>query len=120
MKVHQDLKHEYRAMREEIVKLATQAELEKGQLSVYERTIFKSLPQVCAICGDTKGLTLDHIVPQSLLRDLGVDVLREYVEDNYQVLCHYCNSKKGGKLDVRIPRTKELLLKVIEKYINGR
>ncbi len=44
---------------------------------------------VCAHCGTTDNLTIDHIKP---LSDEGGDE-----RSNLQVLCGPCNSRKGGK-----------------------
>lgn len=50
----------------------------------------------CTYCGSRERLTIDHIVPRSVLR-----VTREYGKHNpanFQVLCESCNIKKGAKL----------------------
>jgi len=44
----------------------------------------------CQVCGSTDGLCIDHIVPASRGGDSS--------DDNLQVLCISCNTKKGNKL----------------------
>jgi hypothetical protein len=69
----------------------------------------------CARCGRTEMQTCDHIVPASLCDQLGVDMDSELDEENFQVLCRPCNQYKANRLDFSIPKTKELLLKYINK-----
>jgi hypothetical protein len=42
----------------------------------------------CVWCGSTERLVLDHVIPVALGGDNS--------DDNYQVLCRGCNSKKGS------------------------
>ena len=44
---------------------------------------------ICALCGSTDELTIDHIIP--------VAAEGPESEENYQVLCRPCNSSKGTK-----------------------
>lgn len=46
--------------------------------------------RVCAECGATEDLSIDHIMPEALG---GADDL-----DNLRVLCRPCNSRKGKRL----------------------
>lgn len=67
-------------------------------------------------CGETRHLTVDHIVPVSLLEQFNLDkptVLYE-MEENFRYLCRYCNSNKSSKIDVRDPKTYLILRKVLE------
>lgn len=50
-----------------------------------------SLPRICALCGSTDALTLDHIVPFSRG---GTNLL-----GNVRLLCHRCNQSKRDMLD---------------------
>ena len=69
----------------------------------------------CAKCPRKDDLTLDHIIPRQILTQMGIDVLRFYAPENYQVLCFPCNIFKGNQLDFSNPKTKELIIKYIEK-----
>lgn len=68
----------------------------------------------CAKCKRTENLTLDHIVPLSVLEQLGADVDQDLDDRNWQILCRPCNSFKANRLDFTNPNTKKILL----KYIN--
>ena len=109
-KVPIEYRQQYNGLKEELKRLKGEGLLDKMKNEVLELTIFKGLPQVCAKCGETKYLTLDHLVPQSLLQDLGIF---EVIEDNYQILCRYCNHKKSNRLDMLNPKTKEILRRII-------
>lgn len=45
----------------------------------------------CQLCGAETHLCIDHVIPVSRGGDSS--------DDNLQVLCHSCNTKKGNKLD---------------------
>ena len=64
----------------------------------------------CAKCGGKIGLTIDHIVPQSLLQQFGLDdEIYEY-ELNFQILCRFCNQVKQNRMDFSTnPKTLSLL-----------
>lgn len=82
-----------------------------------EQAIFKDLLETekeCQNCPRTENLTLDHIVPEEILRNFGVDVEREIIEGNYQLLCRTCNSFKGNRLDFSNSSTKEIIIKLLE------
>jgi 5-methylcytosine-specific restriction endonuclease McrA len=59
-------------------------------------------------------LTIDHIIPVSILNQMGIIGNETFQEENFNVLCTICNNLKGEKLDFSNPKTKELLL----KYLN--
>ena len=84
--------------------------LEKKYLEYLIKTIGK-----CERCGRIDRLTIDHIIPKLLLAQLGVDIEREFDEENLQLYCYACNQYKNYRLDFAIPKTKELLLKYINK-----
>lgn len=109
-KVPIEVRKEYNTLKEELKRLKAEKLIDKVKNEVLELTIFKELPQVCTKCGETKMLTLDHLIPESLLLDLGIF---EVVEGNYQILCRYCNHKKSNRLDMVNPQTKVLLEKII-------
>ena len=92
--------------------------MNRAQRIATERKIFAALMltmPVCAKCNRTDRLTLDHIVPVAYLGAFGFDVLREVVEDNYQILCQPCNLFKMDRLDFSNPKTKEILLRLLDK-----
>lgn len=67
----------------------------------------------CCKCGSDKKLTLDHTIPVMLLEQLGVDEKRSFMPDNYEIMCKRCNTFKSHRLDFTNPRTKKLLLELL-------
>lgn len=64
----------------------------RKRISNYKKIFEKLLSKYnfrCSICGATKLLTIDHIIPVS---KGGSDE-----EANLQILCKSCNSSKGAK-----------------------
>lgn len=73
------------------------------------------LPELRCDCGSNAQLTVDHIIPQYFLNDLGLfDEVYED-EENYEIMCRLCNKKKGSHIDPRHPKVFELLEKYIAK-----
>lgn len=69
----------------------------------------------CYRCGREDWLTVDHIVPVSILRDMGVPELETYADkENLRLLCKMCNGFKANRLDFSDPRTKRVLLRILE------
>jgi 5-methylcytosine-specific restriction endonuclease McrA len=61
----------------------------KGWRRIRERILARD-GHCCQSCGDTEGkMHIDHIVPKRLG---GSDL-----EENLQVLCQFCNLRKGGR-----------------------
>ena len=106
---------EFKKILEECKKIEEGKNFTRKQVVVYEQTIFKDLPQVCVKCSRKENLSLDHVIPKDLLQYFGIDYEREVVEGNYQILCKMCNNFKGNRLDFSTPKTKEVLLKLLEK-----
>ena len=70
----------------------------------------------CGKCQRKENLTVDHIVPVSLLEQLGIYIDQDPNEcENWQILCFPCNQYKKGRLDFTNLKTKSLLLKYINK-----
>lgn len=70
----------------------------------------------CWRCGREDWLTIDHIVPVSMLRDMGVPEIETYAdEENLRLMCKPCNGFKANRLDFSDPRTKQVLMRVLEK-----
>jgi len=101
---------------EELKEKGKQDRETNGIRTAKEQAIYKDLlrQKKCNKCPRTENLTLDHIVPKDLLTCMGVDIKRQIVEGNYQLLCSTCNQFKSNRLDFSIPETKQLLLKLLE------
>lgn len=71
----------------------------------------------CAKCGRKDHLTVDHIIPTSLLgiMNLPSDPAHED-SDNFQILCRWCNTLKANQLDHLNPKTVPLLNKYVKEY----
>lgn len=73
----------------------------------------------CSECGKKDLLTVDHIIPVSILEPLYLDSERYDLiyndEDNFQILCRYHNAKKRNNLDIRNPKTIPLLKRLLNK-----
>ena len=65
-------------------------------------------------CGRIENLTIDHIIPEMILRDFGFRPRKFFDRENFRLLCRPCNQLKSGRLDFSIPKTKELLLKYLK------
>ena len=71
----------------------------------------------CDRCGTEKDLTVDHIIPESLLVQLGLEPRVSYVPQNYGVLCRRCNLFKANRLDYANPKTKPLLKEFVDSIL---
>lgn len=69
---------------------------------------------ICEKCGKEKDLNVEHIIPVSILEQLGLEKERYEDEENFAHYCFACNRFKASRLDISNPKTKILL----EKYIN--
>lgn len=69
----------------------------------------------CEKCGREVLLTIDHIIPISILYDLGIDSKTTVDFENLRVLCKPCNMLKSSHLDFSTPKTKILLLRYIKR-----
>lgn len=75
----------------------------------------KNGTEKCAKCEETRDLTVDHIVPVELLEKFMLDriyVLYE-MDENFQILCRYCNRSKSCNIDVKNPVTYKILNRVL-------
>jgi 5-methylcytosine-specific restriction endonuclease McrA len=89
--------------------------LTKGNTVALEQAFFKDEAKECEKCKRVNDLTLDHIVPKDIMFQLGIDIDRVFIEDNLRILCKLCNQFKSNKLDFSTPKTKEILLRYLEK-----
>jgi 5-methylcytosine-specific restriction endonuclease McrA len=111
-----NLKDNYKLQVAEMLADKQKAELSRRNVETITFAYCKELLAVgkCARCGRSEMLTIDHIIPKTLLRFF-MDAERELLLENYQVLCRPCNQLKSAQLDFSIPQTKELLLKLLER-----
>ena len=81
----------------------------------------KSGKEKCRVQGcESKIITVDHIIPISVLMPLYQDSKKERWEmiyndeENFDFLCQYHNKMKNCQLDIRHPKTIPLLKRLIE------
>lgn len=69
----------------------------------------------CAKCGETRFLTVDHIVPVHILLsfDFTTELAYEF-EENFEILCRWCNQMKKGHIDPRNPKVYSVLRRVLD------
>lgn len=67
-------------------------------------------------CGRRYQLTVDHIIPVSLLIQLGLKEVGYDDEENFDIICRFCNTQKAGGLDHNNPKTLPLLKKYLALY----
>lgn len=75
---------------------------------------------MCEKCGRTgeNHLTIDHIIPQAILKSMGIEAHLDRETKNLRLLCRICNTNKGHFLDFTDKRTKPLLLMYL-KMVEG-
>lgn len=73
----------------------------------------------CIKCPSTNELTVDHIIPVSLLEFFGIKREQSYTMKkhgaNLQLLCRACNSLKSNRVDWSDKRSLPLLQSYIDK-----
>lgn len=73
----------------------------------------------CAKCGETRNLTVDHIVPAMFIEQICMDTdtwdAKWNLDENYEILCRYCNNFKSNRIDPRNPRTIQVLQMLIDR-----
>jgi len=69
----------------------------------------------CSRCGSTRDLTVDHIIPSSILQSFGIDTAKVLIDENFDLLCLRCNMFKANRLDFANPKTKPLLIRFINE-----
>lgn len=71
-----------------IIRLAKYVKVPYQKVSLTRTNIFRRDGNVCAYCGSSRNLTIDHIIPKSRG---GKDCW-----ENLVTACSFCNSKKGN------------------------
>ena len=66
----------------------------------------------CEECGETERLTIDHIIPCCILRDMGFGFYED--DENIRLMCETCNDKKSERLDFTEPRNIPLLRRYLD------
>ena len=92
--------------------------LNKLRKSIIEQENGNRSDLKCVKCGLNKFLTVDHIIPVFLLEQFCLKDEKYNMEDNFQYLCKFCNQQKGSGIDVRNPKTFELLEEIIKRTKN--
>lgn len=83
-----------------------------------------STSEVRCKCGESRNITVDHVVPVHILECLGLDKTEIIynMEENFEFLCRYCNQMKSGRIDPKNPKTYLVLEKVLNEakvyYLN--
>lgn len=99
------------------VKEAKEDLFSQGQITALEIQWKKKMidsGEICK-CGRKDMLTVDHLVPKHILIDMGFDARRQWMPENFVLMCRPCNALKSGHLDFSNPKTKEILLNLLEK-----
>lgn len=76
----------------------------------------KAKTGACEKCGFNVRITVDHIIPVTLLTELGCRDAAYEDEENFQLLCQLCNTLKSNRLDHLNPKTVFLLKKYVAMY----
>lgn len=70
----------------------------------------------CAWCGSTENLTLEHIIPRSILLKMGYTPMETWeLEKNLIVVCRPCNIEKHNTICLKLPETHKALSEIMEK-----
>lgn len=91
----------------------------KNKISLAQERLKQRDGAVCRRCGSKNELTIDHIIPVSLLEFLGIKKETSYAwkkhSANLQLLCRACNSLKSNRVDWSDKRSLHLLQSYIDK-----
>lgn len=80
---------------------------------------WQNYAKIGGTCEKCKGtfttLTVDHVIPIQIIQMLDTTGnLSQEWEDNFELLCYPCNRFKSHNLDRTNPKTKSLLIKLLE------
>lgn len=109
------LKPELRAILKQIKEEQTNEGLRRKEVIGLKRLWLENNAKQCEKCPRNEKLTLDHIIPVKIIKEFGIDEEKMFMPENYRVLCGVCNHYKADRLDFSDKRTKELLVKYLEK-----
>jgi 5-methylcytosine-specific restriction endonuclease McrA len=123
MKSYEEIKQEIKLFKEQSKQREEVENLTKSQVYAFEEKLRQAGEgQPCPRCnkimakdGHVFMPTVDHIVPETLLRMFGVDPRKMLMEENLIVICRRCNNFKSNQLDFANPATKKVLLELLEK-----
>lgn len=92
---------------------------EKKKSKLYEWQTRAKKGGICSTCNkNVDTLSVDHIIPISLLDLLDLSRIAKYEdEENFQLMCAPCNHFKGHRIDIKNPKTAQLLYKYIKPYL---
>jgi len=126
-KLEQEKKHEeehvenmLRQMRTELEKTeAFRLQVQK-EYWLWKSQVLKDLKASLGSCekcqrSRLEDLTIDHIIPQEMLRLIGMPPDLERDKRNLRLLCKICNSQKANRLDFTDHRTKPLLIEYVRR-----
>ena len=67
----------------------------------------------CCVCGSKDNLTLDHVIPISILDKMGIDKFSAFAYDkNFAIMCKICNGEKRGRIIRELPETREAIKQI--------
>lgn len=91
----------------------------KEKISLAKKKLIERDGEKCSNCPSLNELTVDHIIPTSLLEFFGIKKEQSYNwkkhSSNLQLLCRACNSLKSNRVDWSDKRSLPLLKSYVDK-----
>ena len=70
----------------------------------------------CAFCGSKENLTIDHVIPRSILLRMGYIPMETWeLEKNLIIVCKKCNTEKAGTICLKLKQTHNALKEILKK-----
>lgn len=112
-----DLKRrlDLKTVQKELKQAEDKSKLSKANILALKKLWLEQNGKECLKCQSKENITLDHIIPVDIAKQFGIEEERSYMPENYQPLCKRCNMFKGNRLDFANKKTKEILIKLLEK-----